>query len=69
MITVERTRQIAPPSSRDPDGQHCAQGHAAVAAHLLPQVMSAVGEGSCRGFVGWAKGAAGAVPTRVCGWG
>ena len=44
VITVERTRLIAPPSSRDPDGQHFgAEGHAAVAAHLLPQVMSAVG--------------------------
>jgi acyl-CoA thioesterase-1 len=44
VITVERTRLIAPPSSRDPDGQHFgAEGHAAVAAYLLPQVMSAVG--------------------------
>jgi hypothetical protein len=44
VILLERSRLIAPPSSRDPDGQHFgAGGHAAVAAYLLPQVMRAAG--------------------------
>ncbi len=44
VILLERSRLIAPPSSRDPDGQHFgASGHAAVAAYLLPQVMRAAG--------------------------
>jgi len=35
----------APSSTRDPDGEHYnAQGHAAVAAGLLPQVIAAVGK-------------------------
>ena len=35
----------APPDTRDPDGQHFnAQGHAAIAAGLLPQVMAAAGK-------------------------
>jgi acyl-CoA thioesterase-1 len=43
VITVERTRLIAPARSRDPDGQHYGvEGHTAVASYLLPQVMSAV---------------------------
>jgi acyl-CoA thioesterase-1 len=37
-------RLNAPSSTRDPDGQHYnAQGHAAIAAGLLPQVISAAG--------------------------
>jgi acyl-CoA thioesterase-1 len=35
----------APASTRDPDGQHYnAQGHAAIAAGLLPQVIAAAGK-------------------------
>jgi acyl-CoA thioesterase-1 len=35
----------APSSTRDPDGEHYnAQGHAAVAAGLLPQVIAAAGK-------------------------
>jgi acyl-CoA thioesterase-1 len=37
-------RLNAPKSTRDPDGQHFnAQGHAAIAAGLLPQVIAAAG--------------------------
>ena len=44
VIVVERTRLLVPVESRDPDGQHFdARGHAVVAAHLLPQVLSAIG--------------------------
>jgi acyl-CoA thioesterase-1 len=42
-IKVIITSMPAPASTRDPDGQHFnAQGHAAVAASLVPQVMSAM---------------------------
>ena len=35
----------APSSTRDPDGEHYnVQGHAAVAAGLLPQVVAAAGK-------------------------
>ena len=35
----------APASTRDPDGQHYnAQGHAALAAGLLPRVIAAAGK-------------------------
>lgn len=35
---------VAAQQSRDPDGQHFdARGHAAVAAHLVPQVIAAMG--------------------------
>jgi acyl-CoA thioesterase-1 len=44
VILLERIRALTPPTSRHPDGQHFdAQGHAAVAAHLLPQVIAAIG--------------------------
>jgi acyl-CoA thioesterase-1 len=44
VILLERIRALTPPASRHPDGQHFdAQGHAAVAAHLLPQVIAAIG--------------------------
>jgi acyl-CoA thioesterase-1 len=43
-IAVIMTGMPAPASTRDPDGQHFnAEGHAAVAAALLPQVMAAIG--------------------------
>jgi acyl-CoA thioesterase-1 len=42
-IKVIVTGMPAPPGTRDPDGQHFnAQGHAAVAASLLPKVMAAM---------------------------
>lgn len=43
VILLERLN--APADTRDPDGQHYnAQGHAAIAAGLLPQVMAAAGQ-------------------------
>jgi acyl-CoA thioesterase-1 len=45
VILLERIRSLTPPASRDPDGQHFdARGHAAVAAHLVPQVIAAIGK-------------------------
>ena len=45
VIVLERILSLTPQSSRDPDGQHFdARGHAAVAAHLLPQVIAAIGK-------------------------
>lgn len=45
VIVLERIRSLTPQASRDPDGQHFdARGHAAVAAHLVPQVMAAIGK-------------------------
>jgi acyl-CoA thioesterase-1 len=42
-IKVIITGMAAPASTRDPDGQHFnAQGHAAVAASLLPKVIAAM---------------------------
>jgi acyl-CoA thioesterase-1 len=42
VIMLERILSLVPSGSRDPDGQHFdARGHAAVAAHLLPEVMAA----------------------------
>ena len=44
VILLERIRSLTPQASRDPDGQHFdARGHAAVAAHLVPQVIAAIG--------------------------
>jgi acyl-CoA thioesterase-1 len=44
VILLDRLDAYAPPSTRDPDGQHYnAQGHAAIAAGLLPQVMAGIG--------------------------
>lgn len=44
VIMLDRLSAYAPASTRDPDGQHFnAQGHAAIAAGLLPQVIAAVG--------------------------
>lgn len=44
VIVLERIRSLTPPASRDPDGQHFdARGHAAVASHLVPQVIAAIG--------------------------
>jgi acyl-CoA thioesterase I len=43
VILLDRLGAYAPASTRDPDGQHYnAQGHAAIAARLLPQVMAAI---------------------------
>lgn len=45
VILLERILSLVPSASRDPDGQHFdARGHAAVAAHLLPQVIAAIGK-------------------------
>ena len=45
VIVLERIRSLTPQASRDPDGQHFdARGHAAVAAHLVPQVIAAIGK-------------------------
>jgi acyl-CoA thioesterase-1 len=45
VIMLDRPSAYAPASTRDPDGEHYnAQGHAAIAAGLLPQVMAAVGK-------------------------
>jgi acyl-CoA thioesterase I len=42
VIMLDRPSAYAPASTRDPDGEHYnAQGHAAVAAGLLPQVVAA----------------------------
>ena len=42
VIVLGRLGQIAPKNTRDPDGQHFnAQGHAAFAAWLAPQVIAA----------------------------
>lgn len=44
VIMLDRLGAYAPASTRDPDGQHYnAQGHAAIAAGLLPQVIAAIG--------------------------
>lgn len=44
VIMLDRLGAYAPASTRDPDGQHYnAQGHAAIAAGLLPQVVAAIG--------------------------
>ena len=44
VIVLERILALVPSGSRDPDGQHFdARGHAAVAAHLVPQVIAAIG--------------------------
>lgn len=43
VIMLDRPSAYAPASTRDPDGQHYnAQGHAAIAAGLLPQVIEAI---------------------------
>ncbi len=45
VILLERILSLVPSASRDPDGQHFdARGHAAVAAHLVPQVIAAIGK-------------------------
>ena len=44
VIMLDRPSAYASASTRDPDGQHYnAQGHAAIAAGLLPQVIAAIG--------------------------
>ena len=44
VILLDRIGAYAPASTRDPDGQHFnVQGHAAIAARLLPQVTAAIG--------------------------
>ncbi len=44
VILLDRISAYAPASTRDPDGQHYnAQGHAAIAAGLLPRVLAASG--------------------------
>jgi acyl-CoA thioesterase-1 len=45
VILLDRPSTFAPASTRDPDGEHYnAQGHAAIAAGLLPQVIAAAGK-------------------------
>jgi acyl-CoA thioesterase-1 len=45
VILLNRPSTFAPASTRDPDGEHYnAQGHAAIAAGLLPQVIAAAGK-------------------------
>ena len=45
VILLDNLGAYAPSSTRDPDGQHYnAQGHAAIAAGLLPQVIAAAGK-------------------------
>lgn len=45
VILLDNLSAYAPASTRDPDGQHYnAQGHAAIAAGLLPQVLAAAGK-------------------------
>jgi acyl-CoA thioesterase I len=45
VILLDRPSAYAPASTRDPDGEHYnAQGHAAIAAGLLPQVLAAAGK-------------------------
>jgi len=42
VILLDKLGAFAPESTRDPDGEHYnAQGHAAIAAGLLPQVVAA----------------------------
>jgi acyl-CoA thioesterase-1 len=44
VILLDRIGTYAPASTRDPDGQHYnEQGHAAIAAGLLPKVVAAIG--------------------------
>jgi acyl-CoA thioesterase-1 len=44
VIMLDRISSYASAGTRDPDGQHYnAQGHAAIAAGLLPKVMAAAG--------------------------
>jgi acyl-CoA thioesterase-1 len=44
VIMLDRPGAYAPANTRDPDGQHYnAQGHAAIAAGLLPKVIAAIG--------------------------
>jgi len=44
VILLDKLGAFAPESTRDPDGQHYnVQGHAAIAAGLLPQVIAAIG--------------------------
>ncbi len=44
VIMLDRISAYAPASTRDPDGQHYnVQGHAAIAAGLLPRVIAAIG--------------------------
>src|SRR5688572_26535441 len=44
LIMLDRLSAYAPANTRDPDGQHYnAQGRAAIAAGLLPQVIAAIG--------------------------
>jgi acyl-CoA thioesterase-1 len=45
VILLDRPSAYAPASTHDPDGEHyTAQGHAAIAAGLLPQVIAAAGK-------------------------
>lgn len=45
VILLDRISAYANNSTRDPDGQHYnAQGHAAIAAGLLPKVIAAIGK-------------------------
>jgi len=45
VILLDSLSAYAPESTRDPDGQHyTAEGHAAVAAGLLPRVLAAAAE-------------------------
>src|SRR5450631_277465 len=45
VILLDHPSAYAPASTRDPDGEHYnAQGHAAIAAGLLPQVIAAAGK-------------------------
>jgi acyl-CoA thioesterase-1 len=45
VIVLNHILSMVPASSRDPDGQHFdRRGHAAIAAHLLPQVAAALGK-------------------------
>ena len=45
VILLDRPSAFAPSSTRDPDGEHYnAQGHAAIAAGLLPQVIAVAGK-------------------------
>jgi acyl-CoA thioesterase-1 len=42
VIVLDKLGAYAPDSTRDPDGEHCnKQGHAAIAAALLPRVIAA----------------------------
>jgi acyl-CoA thioesterase-1 len=45
VILLASLRAYAPASRRDPDGQHYdSEGHAAIAAGLLPKVVAAAGK-------------------------